>query len=174
MPQRHAVCANDALVFLLACESGALAFGHRPFRIVEQRIVQAWFHHPAGAQVDLAIHGFMHACAIRRRVRRHFIFGLRDPRVEAATRQLGVERVLLVLHLLVAFGKSGKVVAETLHGAADRRPLGILHGVAGIEPALADGKGDDVYHLRVPRPRGPEGRTAEDHGAARHSGGRSA
>ncbi|WP_292178173.1 hypothetical protein [Mesorhizobium sp.] len=83
----------------------------------------------------------MQAGAIGRRIRRHLIFRLRDPAVEPAARQLGVERLLLVFHLLVALGDSGKLVAKTLHGAADRRSLRVLHRVAGIEPALGNGEG---------------------------------
>ncbi|MER9548087.1 hypothetical protein [Mesorhizobium sp. M7A.F.Ca.US.010.02.1.1] len=88
----------------------------------------------------------MQAGAVSRGVGRHLIFRLRDLAVEAAAGQFGVERLLLVLHLLVALGDSGKVIAQPVHGAADWRPLRILRRVAGVEPALANGKGDDVYH----------------------------
>lgn len=67
---------------------------------------------------DLAIHGLMQAAAIGRRVRRRLVFGLRDLAVEPAARQFGIERLLLFLHLLVALGDGGEVIAQ---------PLGILH-----------------------------------------------
>ncbi|MFB9981265.1 hypothetical protein ACFSQQ_19380 [Mesorhizobium kowhaii] len=78
----------------------------------------------------------MQACAVGRRIRRHLVFRLRDPAVEPTAREVGVERLLPLFHLLVALGDSGKLVAKSLHRPADRRSLGIGDDSAGIEPAL--------------------------------------
>ncbi|WP_206622094.1 hypothetical protein [Mesorhizobium sp. M7A.F.Ca.MR.176.00.0.0] len=93
---------------------------------------------------------------------------MRDPAVEPAPFQLGVERLLLVLHLLIALGDSGKLVAKPLHGAADRRSLGILRRIAGIEPALGNGERNNADHWLFPAQLALNKRAcgAGDHGRA--------
>ncbi|ESY90823.1 hypothetical protein [Mesorhizobium sp. LNHC229A00] len=92
----------------------------------------------------------MQPATVGRRVGRRLVFRLRDLAVEAAARQFGVERLLPLRHLPVVLGESGEAIALTLHGAADWRPLRILRRIAGIEPALANRKGDDVDHWLFP------------------------
>lgn len=103
-----------------------------------------------GARIDLAVHGLIQAVAIGRRVCRHLVFRLRDLTVEPAASQLGVERFLLVLHLLVALGDSRKVLARPLHGGANGRSVRIFRGAAGIEPALGNGDRNDADHVLFP------------------------
>ncbi|WP_244440057.1 hypothetical protein [Mesorhizobium metallidurans] len=127
LPLRHAQPANPAHHFLLPGESGALALGYFRHGIVKQRVEQPGLGDQAAARIDLAIHRVMQAAAVGRRSRRHLVFRLRDLAVEPAAREFGVERLLLLFHLLVVLGDSGKLVAKTLHRRADRRSLRILH-----------------------------------------------
>ncbi|MER8576944.1 hypothetical protein NKG99_34770 [Mesorhizobium sp. M1409] len=108
----------------------------------------------------------MQAGAVGRRIRRHLVFRLRDPAIEPAARQLRVECLLLVFHLLVARGDGRELVAKTLHGAADRRSLRVLHRIAGIEPALGNGEGDDADHWLFPAQLALNKGRAGEHGTA--------
>ncbi|MER9328176.1 hypothetical protein [Mesorhizobium sp. M0488] len=96
-------------------------------------------------RIDLAVHGLIQAGTIGRPICHDLVFRLRDLAVEPAARQLGVERFLLCLHLLVALGDSGKLIAKTLHRPAHGRSLGIGDNVAGIDPALGQLERNDRH-----------------------------
>ncbi|MES0034668.1 hypothetical protein NKJ74_05215 [Mesorhizobium sp. M0046] len=113
-----------------------MAFGHFRHGIGEQRVEKAGLDHPASTRIDLAIHRVVQAAAVGGCIRHHLVFRLPDLAVEPTAREVGVERLLLLPPLLVAFGDGRELVAKTLHRPADRRPFGIGEHIAGIEPAL--------------------------------------
>ncbi|WP_206522102.1 MULTISPECIES: hypothetical protein [unclassified Mesorhizobium] len=95
----------------------------------------------------------MQAGAVGGRIGHRIGLGLGEFAVQPARGDLGVEGLLLRLALLVALGGGLPSVAELLHRFAHRRRARILHRVAGIEPALAYKKRDDVDHWLFPARR---------------------